>query len=209
VSESEALDRLRARYEAQGFAFTVHPTRTMLPEFLRGYTPDAIACKPGENVAIEVMRQQKGRLEGRLQAIRDLFEGQPDWKLSIFHTGSDQSSLAAIPVVQPEAIRGRLSDVRALVQQGQYGAALMIAWSLLEAASRLAEAQEGPPRSAGTVVQSLAMRGAISPETEQRLRGQIALRNRIVHGDIAAEPQRSDVESLLAALGEALEIAAA
>ncbi len=58
--------------------------------------------------------------------------------------------------------------------------------------------------SPGTVVQALAMKGVIEPETECALRSLIALRNRIVHGDLAADPRADDVAPVLAAVDMAL-----
>jgi uncharacterized protein YutE (UPF0331/DUF86 family) len=59
------------------------------------------------------------------------------------------------------------------------------------------------------VIQSLAMAGSVDAATERRLRGLVALRNSIVHGDLAAEPDAADVESVLSAVDEAMGMAAA
>lgn len=48
------------------------------------------------------------------------------------------------------------------------------------------------------------MDGLIDPDAENRLRGLVDLRNRIVHGDLIAEPGPSDVELVLAAVDMAL-----
>ena len=46
---ADVFESLRERY-----AFTAHPGRSELPGFLGSCVPDAIAGKPGLNVAIEV-----------------------------------------------------------------------------------------------------------------------------------------------------------
>lgn len=53
------------------------------------------------------------------------------------------------------------------------------------------------------------MNGSISPETEQRLRALIQLRNRIVHGDVAAEPTAEHVKLVAEAVEDTLAVDAA
>jgi hypothetical protein len=208
--ETAFLQTLRRRYEAEGFTFTVSPDQAMLPAFLGSYQPDAVAWKPGMNIAIEVKRHQSAETQRRLQDIRRLFDGHPDWQFSVVFTGSGDFEGAPIPVAPPAAVRGRMEEVRTLVGYGCYRAAFIMAWALLEAALRSVGENRGiKPFSSGTVVQVLAMNGYIGPDMEPRLRTLVALRHRIVHGDIAAEPAMVDVDLLLTAIEETLAADAA
>jgi len=208
-SQAQFLDQLRQRYEEQGFLFTVYPERSMLPAFFGSYTPDAIASKAGRNVAIEVKRRPSSGSQLRLQEIRRLFDGQPDWELQLVHMGSGPLQSVRIAASPPGAIRSRVDEVRKLIAEGHKRAAFVIAWSLLEAALQAAHQEgESPPRTPGTVVQTLAMNGYIPALVERRMRELIQLRNRIVHGDVAAEPGPGDVEAVLSAVEETLMAAA-
>src|SRR6185312_9319694 len=87
-SEERFLEALRLQYEKDGFQFVVSPRGSMLPPFLEGYVPDALAQKEGTNIAIEVKRSQSSASVGELQAIRRRFDGHPDWRLDVFYMGS-------------------------------------------------------------------------------------------------------------------------
>lgn len=203
--EREFLDDLRARYEDEGYTFIALPGRDALPAFFGTYAPDALARKPARNIAIEVKRRRSPTTELALRDIRRLFEGHPDWQLEVFYLGGDPWQSATIPAAAPASIRRGVDEVRALVRQGHRRSAFITAWSLIEAAFRVLEGETANrPAKPGTIVQALAMRGAIGPDLDQRLRDLIVLRNRVVHGDLSVEPTNSDVEAVLSALEETL-----
>jgi uncharacterized protein YutE (UPF0331/DUF86 family) len=206
----EFLEGLRSRYEAEGFSFTVHPDRSVLPDFMIGYTPDAVAWKPGQNVAIELKRNQSPSMQRALQDIRRLFDGHPDWQFHVVYMSTGPLQSISIPSASPEVIRMQLNEVLELSEEGHCRAAFVIAWALLEAALQsVDDADVGKPRMPGTVVQALAMNGSISPETEQRLRALIQLRNRILHGDVTAEPTAEHVKLVADAVEDTLAVEAA
>ncbi len=209
-AEVEFLEGLRTRYENQGFSFTIAPDRSALPDFLAPYAPDAIAQKSGQNVAIEVRRHQSSSSQSRLQEIRRLFDGHPNWQFHVVYMSSGPLQSVTIPPATPAAIRSQLDEVRELRSRGHQRAAFVIVWSLLEAALQSMDDYEASkPRTPGTVVQTLAMNGFISPEVEQRLRALIPLRNRIVHGDVAGQPTADDVTLVLGAIEDTLATDAA
>lgn len=209
-AEAEFLEGLRSRYEDQGFTFTIAPDQTLLPAFLLSYTPDAVAQKPGQNVAIEVKQHQSPASQRQLQEIRRLFESHPDWQFHVVYMSSAPLQSITISPPSSAAIRGRMEEVRALSKEGHQRAAFVIAWSLLEAALQSVGGDEpSKPRTPGTVVQTLGMHGFISAETERRIRELIQLRNRIVHGDVAAEPTAEHVALVLSAVEDTLALDAA
>lgn len=203
--ERQALEKLKSQYEEQGFVFFAHPGRDDVPAFLGSYRPDAIARKPGVNVIIEVRQRSNPAAERSLNEIRRLVEGQPGWQFVITYGGNDPQATVVIPAASAEAIRERLDEARSLAQQGHRRVAFALGWFLLEAALHRLQGEEGKrPRAPGTVVETLAMLGYLSPETERQLRPLIGLRNRIVHGDIEAEPSDEDMKAVFRALEEAL-----
>ncbi|WP_407521208.1 HepT-like ribonuclease domain-containing protein [Methylobacterium oryzisoli] len=204
-SEARFLDGLRTRYEADGFTFTAHPERGDLPDFLGGYMPDALARRPGQNIVIEV-KGRSGLADPRLQEIRRLFDGRPDWRFHLAVMGADPSASMEIARVAPAAVRGAVEDADALLAQGHRRAAFVLAWSLLEAALR-ARSRDNPGAalSPGAVVQSLAMNGLIEADRERSLRNLIGLRNRIVHGDVEADPAPDAVDLVLRSVDHVLE----
>ena len=209
-TETQVIEGLRKRYEEEGFAFTAHPDTTQLPDFLGSYVPDALAQKPGHNVIIEIKQRQSPPSERKLTEIRRLFDGHSDWQFHVVFPGSDPLQELTIPVAAPATVRERMQDVHNLAAQGQRRAAFIVAWSLLEAAFRATDGEpRGRPLTPGTVVQTLAMNGTIEPDTERRMRGLIDLRNRIVHGDLNAEPAMEEIDLVLAAIDQSLSASAA
>lgn len=209
-AEEQFLEGLRARYEDQGFTFTVAPDSRELPDFLGSYTPDALARRPGLNVAIELKRHNTSATQHSLQEIRRLFEGHPDWQFNVVFMGTDPLERITIPTATPAMIRARMDEVRKLNGEGHHRAAFVMAWSLLESALHSVGGEASrKPRTPGTLVQTLAMNGYIEPEMERRMRLLIELRNRIVHGDLNAEPAAADVELVLSAISETLAANAA
>ena len=200
----EIVESLRSRYEAEGFAFTAAPDLSILPSFIGSYLPDALAQKPGRNIAIEVTERDPRAAPMHLQEIRRLFDGHPDWELDVVVARSNPRSID-IATASPIAIRNRLDEVRTLAEQGHRRAAIVMLWSLLEATVQWVEGRPmRRPLAPGTIVQALAMEGLIDDDTELRLRGLIELRDRIVHGDVDAEPAGSDVEFIVAIVDDAM-----
>ncbi|WP_035201412.1 HepT-like ribonuclease domain-containing protein [Agrobacterium tumefaciens] len=203
--ERKALEKLRDQYEAKGFEFVMRPGKELTPPFLGSYQPDAIASKDNSKIAIEVKQQYSPAAERSLSQIRKLFEGHPEWEFVISYGGNDPQATVVMPQASQALIARRLLEVEALSEQGNYRAAFVLGWALLEASLHRLQGEEGKrPRAPGTVVETLASLGYVTPETERRLRPLIALRNRIVHGDLEIEPTGDDVSAILDALGQAL-----
>jgi uncharacterized protein YutE (UPF0331/DUF86 family) len=204
-AERAFLADLGKQYVAQGYTFVVEPGPENLPSFLGRYRPDAVALKSGDNVAIEIKQSPHPATERSLKEISRLFDGHDDWHLVVSYMGTDPLKRMTIPAASPEDIRQQIGELQMLASQGQLRAAFVMAWSLLEASLHRIESDEGKrPRTPGTVVQTLAMLGYIEPELEQRVRPLINLRNRIVHGDVGAEPSSEDIQTVLLAVEQAL-----
>ncbi|SFU98755.1 hypothetical protein SAMN02799631_03646 [Methylobacterium sp. 174MFSha1.1] len=202
-AERRCIETLRARYEQAGFAFQAEPEPDQLPDFLGGYRPDAVARKHGHNVAIDV-RHGPGPSDPPLPAIRRLFDGHPDWRLHVAFVANDPLRAITIPQADPAGIRAQIAEIRALDAAGHRRPAFIMAWALLEAALRAYSEDAGGASPPSTVVQALAMNGLIDPETERALRSLVALRNRVVHGDLAADPTAEDVALVLRSVETAL-----
>ncbi len=203
--ERKTLEKLRDQYEAKGFKFVMYPGKELTPPFLGSYQPDAIASKDDAQIAIEVKQQYSPAAERSLSQIRKLFDGHPEWEFVISYGGNDPQATVVMPQASQALIAKRLLEVEALSEQGNHRAAFVLGWALLEAALHRLQGEEGKrPRAPGTVVETLATLGYVTPETERRLRPLIAVRNRIVHGDLEIEPIGDDVSVILDAVKQAL-----
>lgn len=204
-SEIQLLAALKAQYLAEGFKVEIQPRPGHLPAFLGTYVPDAIATKPGVNVAIEVRQRRTPATDMRLKEIQQLFEGHPDWQFVVAYAGDDPNKTLAIAASTVSEIRERLNDVRALQAKDELRSAFILGWSLLEATLRSIEnSSSARPRTPGTVIQTLTMLGYVDPEVESQVRPLVMLRNRLVHGDLTVEPSAADVKLILDVVEKAL-----
>lgn len=196
--EVQFLETLRPQYEKRGFRFIVMPDRQLLPKFLGSYRPDALAQRPGENIAIEVKQRQSRAGGERLAELNKLFEGHTDWIFQVVYSGSSQDSMLAIKPVSEEDLEHYLSRVETLKGYREYQAAFIMSWSLLEASLRTLNLDISPkPLTPGSVVQALIMNGYLDDEDGRQLKPLIELRNRIVHGDFGAHVSARDVDAVL------------
>src|ERR1700676_243772 len=80
--EQLVLQRLRDRYEHEGYSFHAYPPREFVPPFLADYHPDAIALKGDGGIVIEIRDPSMPR-NVRLSEVADYFKGQKNWQFQI------------------------------------------------------------------------------------------------------------------------------
>lgn len=204
--EREVLERLRSSYEQRGFTFVSKPKSSALPAFLTGYIPDALATKGDEKVMIEVKSRQGADTERRLTELRKRIAGHEHWKLSVVYAPGREEDTVLIALPEADSLYRKMDETRELSESGHGSVALVLAWSLLEAALNYKKkpAVAGQLRSPGQIVQSLAIDGYINQSLEKNLRELAVLRNRIVHGDLQASASKAEIETVLEAVSNTL-----
>jgi uncharacterized protein YutE (UPF0331/DUF86 family) len=154
-----------------------------LPEFLGTFEPDAIATGKTPNLLIEVVTPRgSGNVQTtKVKQLQQLLEGRPDWRLEVLYTSPSTPPPAVASV---KAIRHRLGEVRGLEHRDR-PAALILAWSLLEAVARhLVPERASRAMTPATTVELLTSMGYIVQSEADSLRAAARARNLIVHGDI-------------------------
>lgn len=185
VRESRLLDLLGQRYEERGYAFFKYPPRDLLPEFLKDYLPDAIALGPKEKVVIEV---KSGRGGKSARQIARLLKEQEDWRLDLVFAEELDPCDPVLARPEREGIDAAIHQAQTLKEKGFAQAALVMAWSALEASARLYDEEEKHrSRSAQSLIEFLERLGIIDFEKAKALRVVGELRNRLVHGDFQAD----------------------
>jgi hypothetical protein len=130
-----------------------------------------------------------------------LVSGQPGWRLQVYFEGEGtDESIHIDPPTQPQ-IDAQLLEAERLAASGHRKAAMLLAWSVLEAIARARLANEGVssrrPFSPAQTVQLLEMSGLVDSQGGRDLRIKAQLRNLIAHGDLGAEVRASDLDSLI------------
>jgi uncharacterized protein YutE (UPF0331/DUF86 family) len=199
--ERLVLERLRETYEREGYEFFLQPSGGILPPFLRGVRPDAIALKPGEGVVIEVKFGNRPGKDQHLGPIAAALHGHADWRLKAYFEQPRPEDALSIGVPTQTEIDKEITESVRLATEGHERAAFLLAWSVLEAIARVRAfgtglAAQRPISAAGTV-ESLEMAGLIDKETGRDLRTKAQLRNLVAHGDLGAEVDHTAVEDLI------------
>jgi len=196
--EREALDAIEPRLTSAGYRFVRRPDPLQLPDFLRDAAPDAVALGGPPNLLIEVLRRpafdDANVKTGKIDKIKSSLAGHPDWRLEVILA---RQSLAAPKVASASEIALRIDEVRRLAASEPSGAVLL-AWSLLEAAVRGLEPEGGQPAlSPGALIELAVSLGYLSQDDGEALRHNARRRNAIAHGDLSAPATADEVADVL------------
>jgi uncharacterized protein YutE (UPF0331/DUF86 family) len=205
-SEADILRTLRSRYERRGYTFIAHPAGDLVPPFLRGYRPDALAISDRESVVIEVKARRNPDSQKNLAQIAERVAGQPNWKFEIYYAGDFPRPVYEKP--DEAEISQLLEEIRRLKDAGFNRAALVMAWAALEAIARAFHSDDATgsgPMIPSEIVESLSRAGYIDGPTGRLLRNMIKTRNAVVHGDQVADLQDHELLVLYSTLKSLLE----
>ena len=205
ATEAAVLESIVPQLEAEGFEVYAHPSGHLLPPFLRGYSPGAIALREDRKLAIEVLREGPSS-KGRLDKLRELLSGRRDWELRVYWI-SPSNTPEAITVASSKDIEQAINTIEDLSDKKLFAPALLMAWATLEALGRasLPERLERPQTPRG-LVQVLAGDGYITPSEADRLRQLAEVRNRLIHGGLRVKIASRDIKSFTAVLRTLLKL---
>ncbi|MEA2727847.1 MAG: hypothetical protein QOF70_2322 [Acetobacteraceae bacterium] len=197
--ELNVLRNLRASYEERGLKFYINPPHELVPSFLEGYQPDAIAIGPdGGGAIIEIKRYQSQATNRQLAELAKRVGEHSGWEFKGIYTNPATETPDNIAKPTLEQIDAGLQEIQILADTRHFAPALVFGWAVLESLARLAS---GPGRSRGLspvqAVQALAEEGYIENEDAQRLREMAKLRSAVAHGDFSVSVSAEDVDFLV------------
>jgi uncharacterized protein YutE (UPF0331/DUF86 family) len=199
--ESNVLRNIQQVSEARGLKFYVNPPREIVPEFLGGFQPDAMALGPEGGIIIEVKLRNSPASEKQVAAIARRVSGQKGWEFRAIYLNPPMDETPPIAKPTPEQLQAKFGEIEALMKGGHLAAAFVTAWAALESLARLAstnrEARRFRAFSPIQAIQTLAEEGYIENEAADRLREMAKLRNAVVHGDFSVDVPAEVVEGLL------------
>ncbi len=204
--EAAILDRLKDRYEQQRYQFFAQPGRDLIPAFLGNFRPDAIALKPGDRLIIEVkLKKPAAHVEARLAEIARKVAMQSGWRFTVLvEDESPEGEFRVRPSSHSEIAR-QLAEAAALADAGHARAAFILSWAVLEAVARASRSTlTDRPLSPMQTIQDLAMHGLIEEAAADRLRGMLAVRNAVAHGDFSVAVDPAAVRFLIGLIGPLL-----
>lgn len=205
-TEAAILEAVLPRLKAEGYDVFRNPPRHLLPEFMSGYRPDAIAIGNGKKIAIEIVGSQSPSAAKR-EKLQERFTPDSGWELKIVLAQSVPST-QAIESVSDTSIERSLETVSQLTEAGLTQPALLIAWASFEALGRrLLPASFVRPQTPGRLVDVLAGDGELTPGEADIVRQLIASRNRLIHGDLDMRIDKADIAQFVTILRTLLSLA--
>ena len=194
-AESIALNRLEPLLAAKGYRMIRSPGDRDLPPFLAGRRPDAIAVGRKPSLLIEVFGKDGPAALEKVKDLRSLLKGQEDWDLKVYYFSSIE------PAVEPvsEAAAADAAAAARSVVETEPRAALLLAWSILEAAARARmDAGNHRPLNPHVLVNLLVAEGCVDQDAGSELFRLAKVRSQVAHGQIDIAPKAEDVRFLLA-----------
>jgi uncharacterized protein YutE (UPF0331/DUF86 family) len=198
-TQADILRTLRNRYQRRGYTFVAHPTEDLIPDFLRGYRPDALALSDRDSVVIEIKTRQSPSSEKSLAQIAGRVAQQPNWKFEIYYAGDFPRPVYDKP--NEAEISMLLEEIRGLRKAGFDRAALVMAWAALEALARAFRSENkngSAPMIPSEIVEWLSRTGHVDNATGRSLRNMIKVRNAVVHGVQEADLDEDESRELYA-----------
>lgn len=192
----EILNAVVPELEAQGYEVFLQPSGTLLPKFLQGFRPDAIALSAKKNLAIEIARET-AEARQHVQQLSSLVEGQPNWELRVFWV-NPIASRTTISVQPPAKLKEKIEEANKLWTEGHYGSALLVGWATFEAICRALMPQSFVrPQTPARLVEVISSEGYVSPDEADRLRSLAQLRNNFIHGSLDIPMDKQEIAFFL------------
>jgi hypothetical protein len=187
-TEMAFLELVAERYRRQGFEVAVSPAPGSLPEALRTFVPDLLAQKGNERVVVQIKRRSGAPSGEQLSALAEAVAREPGWRLEVvlFEPPSPPESLPSAHL-----ILSTVKDAENLYHANQRNAALLLAWSALEAAGKSRLQGDAPHRAHAAspldLLKTLVSLGVLEESDYRNLIDVAQLRNRVAHGTLDNE----------------------
>jgi hypothetical protein len=188
-SEAEEIIRIANEYKQRGYRTIVQPSSDDLPDFLQSLRPDLVAFGKDESVVFEIKVNEPSAGDTKLQALARAVDARSGWRFELVHVGKRRSSGAEsnvaglAPMVISEA--WALLAVAKKLVPSQPNAALILSWSVVEAAvRRFLQNADSQPRTGNmpTIFRQAYTSGLISWSELKSILKHLQTRNALVHG---------------------------
>jgi hypothetical protein len=187
----QRLTNIADRYRSQGYQVVMHPEPKDLPDFAKTFKVEIVARRTDGSALVAVKKSPK-ELEDNPNVAKyaEITAKQPGWRFDIVVLGpNDETKMPDQRDAQEpsdEDLEHQFQLVRRFVDAKLNQQALVLAWSVLEAAMRRRLQAEGEEAGWGssprTMMNELLSAGAFSNSVFQDLEGLFQGRSAIVHG---------------------------
>jgi hypothetical protein len=201
------LERQRARaiaeeYRSRGYEVIEAPTPEQLPDFISGYDPALLIRKGKEAIVVEVKSRSSLAKDSRIRDLARLLQTKPNWNFELVVVGEEEnvsSPEGARPFEREDILRG-IEEAERLFESGFSEAALLLAWSTLEATLRVLAEEEGLSLDRLTptnILKQAVIHGVISRNDYSFLMNVMKYRNALAHGFKTTEFDSAIIRDLI------------
>lgn len=189
-AERITLDRVVPLLRAEGYEVISDPGPDDLPPFLGEWHPDAIAIGKRPSLLVEVFRKEGSRELKKVHELRSLLADHDGWELRVFYFSSFEPTLHPVAdVATAEAIQAARN-----VSGIEPRAAMLFAWSILEAVARdKIETAGTRPLNPSALVNLLAGEGYVDQNQANRMFELAKVRSQVAHGQLDFAASAEDV----------------
>jgi len=195
----QVLEQLVPQLQAEGYTVYLEPSRQLLPPFMEGYTPDAIALRRDKNLAIEVIVEGPSS-KANEDRLKRRFESRKDWELRFYYV-RPAGRRDGLPAMANQTIDSSIESLEGLISSGQISAAVLMAWATFEALGRaLSPDKFARPQTPARLIEVLAADGSVTPSEADLLRKLANSRNRLIHGTLNEKIDPAELTKFVAIL---------
>ena len=186
VTDSEYLLARKTAEDYRNKGYEV--LQETLLDFLPGFRADLIVRKDGNAKVIEVKRRASLAANPKIRELAQIIESKPGWSFELLLVGEPEKldSPEGAQSLERKGVLQRIGEAEQAFEAGLSVAAFVLAWSALEAATRLLITEQGVSNSditkPGFVLDQAVSLGVISREEYGNLTQMQKYRNAIVHG---------------------------
>ncbi len=186
--EKRRISEVARDYRKRGYDVIVEPRKNDLPDFLEKFRPDMIARNDSETVVIEVKTHDSLSKSKYIDELAKILEDKPSWRFELIVTnpkGKDWLQANEYKLIDESEIVQRLEEATILLKQQHREAALLLAWSAVEATMRRIAQQEKvsfEKQQSAYIVKKLFSLGLLDKSQYSVIQGCVELRNAVVHG---------------------------
>jgi Holliday junction resolvase len=206
--ERDKVLELAREYKKKGFRILINPSCAELPQFMRdwNFQPDLIALSDSENLVFEVKTSETVRCVKDFARIADSIREHEGWDFVFVMTNPKKKSLHDIKRQIPnikDAYKYLDKAVRLLEvdkHEEFKEAALLLAWSGVEAAFRYALFEvygKKGEKNVLSLIRDSVMYGVVSGVDGKNLDSLLSLRNKVAHGYSGHEVTKNKVTNLI------------
>lgn len=186
----QELKKLAGVYEGQGYKVIVRPKPEDLPAFAKDFKVEILAGRADEGVLVSVKKnRQEMEADKDMPGYAEITSEHPGWRYDFAILEGEEpwarELRGALDFSGEDVIR-TLGEAEEMVRMGFTRAAVITAWSALEAAMRMRLRASGEPAGWGTtprqMLNELYSSGILQGDEFARLEGLSQVRNQIVHG---------------------------